>query len=140
MSLGRNCLYGLLLCCLVIFLSPTAAGNPSILPFTCDAICDGDTTRLDTTICANQLPFHWHGVTFTRDSSVLMNTAAMGYLYLTVRVTPNPIHAVTPPHGVCAGDTVNLALVVERSDGKVVARPDVQTVVFTDFQVCHSVT
>lgn len=110
MSTGKNCLYGLLLCCLAAFLSPTAAGRTVALPFPCDAVCDGDTIRLDTTICANQLPFHWYGVTFTRDSSVLMATPAMGYLYLTVRVTPNPIHAVSPPHGVCAGDTVNLAI------------------------------
>ena len=110
MSLGRSCIYGLLLCCLVIFLSPMAAGRTTTLPSPCDAICDGDTTRLDTTICANQLPFHWYGVTFTRDSAVLLTTPAFGYFYLTVRVTPNPIYNVTPPPSVCAGDSVFLAV------------------------------
>lgn len=110
MSLGRNCLYGLLLCCLAAVHTPTVTGSPIILPFACDAICDGDTTRLDTTICANQLPFHWYGVTFTRDSAVLLTTPVFGYLYLTVRVTPNPIHNVTPPPPVCAGDSVFLAV------------------------------
>ena len=109
MSLGRYYLYVLLLCGIAALHPPMAAAGPT-LTFTCDAVCDGDTIRMDTTVCANQLPFHWHGVTFTRDSAVLLPTATFGYLYLTVRVTPNPILTVTPPPGVCAGDSVAIAV------------------------------
>lgn len=100
----------LLLLCGLSLMAASDISQPDLFAKSARGICDGDTLRLDTTICATALPFHWYGVTFHGDSSVIIATPAFNYLRLIVRVTPNPIQHLHPLDVICSGDTMPVTI------------------------------
>ncbi|MCQ2277065.1 MAG: gliding motility-associated C-terminal domain-containing protein, partial [Bacteroidales bacterium] len=77
-------------------------------------ITGADTVRLDSIVCADNLPLIWGGVTFLHDSTVSINArTSLGrdsVTIMTVRVIPNPIGNIDVDTSLCAGDTLPVSI------------------------------
>lgn len=92
---------------------PTINGCDSLVT-TVVIVTGPDTVRLDSTVCINELPIVWNGITFQGDSSaVTLSQTAAGQdsiTIMTLHVSPNPIGSIAVDTLLCAGDTLGVSI------------------------------